>query len=538
MRRKPAALTGVPTNKPPQSVVRRRPAAQVGDGVPTQQPAKCPRMLELLGQCEMEVARPQSETLGPGKANYVCQTTSILSELAQGVVDDLPELHHQQLRENLGALEHCGATVGSIFSGSDLAWWAFQAFLVAALGPYAVLALRPVMAVERVPWKRQYLWRSHTKLEHLFGDAEQLQDSTGFCYIEEAHVAWPHCTFLSLGSSCKDFSTLKDPRHGDASRAVLNSEGSSGSTIRYAMAYIANHRPVILLLENVTGLFKGFLKRNAVTWRMVEDVYSNLALLLDFLRSCGYCAPATTLNPSPRLPVNRRRAWLPCFAMPQVGDGVPTHDGLVQQATQLLQEVQAHISANISLDRVLMSVHTPEYEYWANKAVEGAAGSADKTGTAKWRRLHEKLFRKAGLEYPCAFSTKMLELAQRAGMTKREAEIVFYYDRVQPMTQTHVEEMLLDLSQNLHRCRANVKDAVPCITPSSRFWKRRQRWWLLAPETMRIQGLDPCLIPNLHEFSHRQTIDLMGNAFNAASYLTALAVAMSIVDLKSLRLNV
>ena len=120
------------------------------------------------------------------------------------------------------------------------------------------------------------------------------------------------------------------------------------------MAYIANHRPVILLLENVVGLFKGFLKRNAVTWRMVEDVYSNLALLLDFLRSCGYCAPATTLNPSPRLPVNRRRAWLPCFAMPQVGDGVPTHDGLVQQVTQLLQEVQAHISANISLDRVFL----------------------------------------------------------------------------------------------------------------------------------------------------------------------------------------
>ena len=100
MRRKPAAQTGVPTNKPPQSIVRRRPAAQVGDGVPTQQPAKCPRMLELLGQCEMEVA-PQSETLGPGKANYDCHTTSILSELAQGVVDDMPELHHQQLRENL-----------------------------------------------------------------------------------------------------------------------------------------------------------------------------------------------------------------------------------------------------------------------------------------------------------------------------------------------------------------------------------------------------------------------------------------------------
>ena len=97
------------------------------------------------------------------------------------------------------------------------------------------------------------------------------------------------------------------------------------------------------------------MMRNAVTGRLVTYVYSNLALLLDFLRSCGYCAPATTLNPSPRLPVNRRRAWLPCFAMPQCGKSVAehTHDGLVQQVNQLLQEVQAHISANISLDRVL-----------------------------------------------------------------------------------------------------------------------------------------------------------------------------------------
>ena len=59
-----------------------------------------------------------------------------------------------------------------------------------------------------------------------------------------------------------------------------------------------------------------------------------------------------------------------------------------------------------------------------------------------------------------------------------------------------------------------------------------------APRLPAQGSGSPCLIPNLHEFSHRQIIDLMGNAFNAASYLTALAVAMSIVDLKSLRLNV
>ena len=100
-----------------------------------------------------------------------------------------------------------------------------------------------------------------------------------------------------------------------------------------------------------------------------------------------------------------------------------------------------------------------------------------------------------------------------------------------PMDAVHYEDMFLDLSQSLHRCRASCSERVPCITPQSRLWKRRAKEWLLAPEAMLAQGLDSGYVRHLKMFSRRQIIDLMGNAFNAASsYLVALATAFAFAD--------
>jgi len=91
--------------------------------------------------------------------------------------------------------------------------------------------------------------------------------------------------------------------------------------------------------------------------------------------------------------------------------------------------------------------------------------------------------------------------------------------------------MYLDLSQSITRCRNSLSDIVPCITPGSRLWKRRQGEWLLAPEAMLIQGLDPSYVRCLTSFSHRQVLDLMGNAFNSTSFLIALVTAFSCAEL-------
>ena len=196
-------------------------------------------------------------------------------------------------------------------------------FVFALLGPGGLrLQTEHTMGVERVAWKRDYIKQNHPGLRFLFGEAAQLCEPTWYCFLHGERVPWPHCDFLSLGSSCIDFSTMRGHVRRSSARDVLEGTGASGSTIRYAMAYIDAHRPSVLLLENVVGLYKGFLKKDPVTWAMLEDTYSNLSLLLNFLQRAGYCTPRGIANPAPRLPANRRRAWLPCFLVGGACDGV------------------------------------------------------------------------------------------------------------------------------------------------------------------------------------------------------------------------
>ena len=126
-------------------------------------------------------------------------------------------------------------------------------------------------------------------------------------------------------------------------------------------------------------------------------------------------------------------------------------------------------------------------------------------------------------------------MAREMRLTTREAEVLCFLDRVKPMMHEHCEESFVDLGQSINRCRLSVSDTVPCITPSGRLWKRRAREWLLAPEAMLAQGYDPAYVPCLTYFSHRQVVNLMGNAFNSSSYLVALATALGTAELETRR---
>ena len=201
-----------------------------------------------------------------GEGDLEPEGPTVLQTLAAGVIKDLPGVHHDRVMENLGVLldaaESGRATrVGSIFTGTDLAWHAFAEFVRSALGAelFAALHLEHTMGVEWVAWKRHYILANHPSLQFLFCDAKDMLQPVGYCALHRAHVPWPHCDVLSLGSSCRDLSSLRG-HLWDSSRAVVTGAGSSGSTIQYAMAYIDSHRPALLLLENVVGLFKGFLK--------------------------------------------------------------------------------------------------------------------------------------------------------------------------------------------------------------------------------------------------------------------------------------
>ena len=234
-------------------------------------------------QQEVEAAADQASDCSDllASSGQSWEPGSITCELARGIVDDLPEDVHERLLTNVLALEaHGPVAVGSLYTGSDLAWTALRILLQETSGERPGRPSGPrlvhTMAVEWIPWKRDYVMRNRPGIRHVFGDAKELLEERGHCLKTGQHVSWPRCDILSLGSSCKDFSSMRDPARGTTARAVLTGSGSSGSTMRYAMAYIGRHLPAVLLLENVPGLLKGFMKRDAVTWAKVRDVYSNL----------------------------------------------------------------------------------------------------------------------------------------------------------------------------------------------------------------------------------------------------------------------
>ena len=496
----------------------------------------------------LDAMEADSSTPSGSKGVVIEEEDRVLRMLARGIRDDLPEERHLQVLENLRALSEAGdagqpTRVGSIYTGSDLAKHGWDEFLTAMVGRDGVqdyVKCEHTMGVEIVAWKRRYVQKNHPGLRFLFGGAEQMRKPTGYCYLHNDEVPWPHCDVLSVGSSCKDFSSLRGHVSRDTGMHVLDGAGTSGSTIQYAMAYIAAHRPLVLLWENVVGLFKGYLKKDAVTWELVSDVYSNLHLLLTFLTQNGYCAPRGVLNPSPRLPVNRRRAWLPCFltgaTVSEAASATVSGCGLSEVADELLCLLQERAGSSIEPERLLLCPNTSEHAYWLAEAIKDGqhgqrANKKKSSPNPKYKTQHKNAFIEAGLQYPPAPTEAEVELATRMRMTDREAEIVYFFDRVAPMEISHSEEMFIDLSQGITRTRASTSAMMPCITPHSRLWKRRAKEWLTAPEAMLAQGLDAAYVRYLKEFSHRQILNLMGNAFNSSSYLVSLATALSFVDL-------
>ena len=127
---------------------------------------------------------------------------------------------------------------------------------------------------------------------------------------------------------------------------------------------------------------------------------------------------------------------------------------------------------------------------------------------------------------PPVYSVEFLQFIVNQRLTQREAEIVHYYDRMNPCDMVVADDLMLDLSQSLKRSEPGA-DKAPCITPGGQLWLRRRRRWLTAYEASMCQGYDPPPRMKLRQFSHRQIIDLIGNSFHCDSCVVSLAAALA-----------
>ena len=103
-----------------------------------------------------------------------------------------------------------------------------------------------------------------------------------------------------------------------------------------------------------------------------------------------------------------------------------------------------------------------------------------------------------------------------------------WYDWVFPMVGELQSDILLDLSQNLGRNHVNLRGGIQCVVPHARSILRRSKRWFLAPEAFRSQGFDIPTVAMDLQYTHRQCMILMGNAFNSSSYGSGIVAQWSL----------
>ena len=176
-------------------------------------------------------------------------TTNVLDTICRGVVDDLSPEAHEKAVANIVALGTVAGKgpirTGSIYSGCELGHAALMLFFTMMVGANIVqeLNFQHTMGWEWIGWKRTFILATFPDLQHLFGNAKDLANESAWCYVTNGMTVIPSLHLLYLGFSCRDWSLLRDPHGHESDRAVLDGEGSSGSTCRYAMSYPGSGPP-------------------------------------------------------------------------------------------------------------------------------------------------------------------------------------------------------------------------------------------------------------------------------------------------------
>ena len=245
---------------------------------------RIPSQLDLVGALaalETLADRPDETDVVPKEAEK-----PVIDKIAEQIFSFLPTWARNACTAWISNIGPDGIRLGSIFSGSDFGLTAVHALLRCARCPSTPMPhIAHVMAVEKVSWKRQWLLTMFPP-EVMYTDAADLKEDKPIDAITNQPRPVPGCDVVYIGFSCKSFSALNNDRSSH-DNAIENATGSSGETAQFALDYLAKHRPLIALLENVPGLCKGFKSRSA-DGQVTEDEDSNLGVLLRRLHAIGY----------------------------------------------------------------------------------------------------------------------------------------------------------------------------------------------------------------------------------------------------------
>ncbi|KAF9530466.1 hypothetical protein CPB83DRAFT_810873 [Crepidotus variabilis] len=417
-----------------------------------------------------------------------------INEIAP-IFDDLVS-HIPEIKDVAEQIAGRKLRVATMCSGTESPLLALELIQKSIFDQHAVnFDIEHVFSCEIEPFKQAYIERNfHPPI--LFRDVCELGDG-------EAHTAYGALApvpgdvdILIAGTSCVDYSNLNNQKQD------IDAKGESGQTFRGMMSWVTQHRPPLVILENVCS----------APWDRVQEYFEKQ----------GYSAAYARVDTKAYyIPHTRTRVYL--FAVNKKNSSIP--DTWKQWVTSKLKR-----PASSTLDAFLLPSDDPRIHQARQKLVQESFNGMDRrTGRTDWGRC-ESRHQRARLEEALG-SKRPLTSWDEGGFCKLPdfawndwgvGQVERVWDLmdisllrsatkgVDPSFKTQV----WNLSQNVDRTIGSNKVGIcPCLTPSMIPYITNRGGPMVGLEALAMQGLpvDKLLLTRETE---DQLADLAGNAMS------------------------
>lgn len=287
--------------------------------------------------------------------------------------------------------------IGTLYAGCDIVMHVVGSICAMAESMWG-LAIEPrcVFQVEKDESKREHLL-SQTAADHLFDSCEDVADGKrAWCYRQLDHIRAPWAHTMIAGFPCTSRSKLNRGR-AETVGCCQASEGATGEGYRTVSKCIRQHRPKVVILENVLGLSQASNSGDKSDSSFIEDD----------LASMGYWGEWVIVQATEYgSPVERERMFFLGVHEAHDPDG---------SAGSLLREVMRGLKSDPLDARACLVAPS-----WAR----GVQLPAKRAASAKagYRDEHFELFRLANLPWPIepssvdpfVYNIRLQEVGERA----------------------------------------------------------------------------------------------------------------------------
>jgi site-specific DNA-cytosine methylase len=485
-------------NKSPKRRVLKRPARA------TEKPTNAPKNND---------ARSEDTSEGSGSGAHEVGNEALTSEFGRGdhtapqsaaLIDvalwSVRELRRTNRLEKLQRATEMELRIGSLCTGFGTDAMACDALsdawtiLAGELGLRGDFKFKHEMMCEVVQKKRDVLIKGFDHCGVVIGDITETSEKFAWCHKAGRLAKVPSdLDILFAGFSCKALSALLQFR---GKTNISSTESSTGKTWDGVQRYCAEHKPKILILENVLGLLaKG-----------------RIQVVMSALEEIGYIGTYLTLaSRNYLLPQTRQRVWL-YFVRRDTGLDLTTMIDIVKFFKR---------DQHVPLMNVIKSEGKP-------------LGQVTSRPGDKWVDKHNEFAKPHGLDGLDQLDTRMekvrthwvnsLPVADRA---KSLALLVVTLAEKNGADLAR-SNIVWNIDQEINRVRM-LKDICPCIVPGGLYLVSSTRKVMSGKDMAALQGVASVDLARHHmdNLGDNLIADLAGNAFSAPIVLVSLMGALA-----------